>query len=199
MTSMFIESRRSASGGRKPGRACFDELAQGSVERHGFADGEISEAVVVALDDEPDAWLVGERVEGNDLVLIKRTRPGQEPCLVTIGGGIEPEDASVEDALRREIAEEVGGAGDAVTDQLDGGVGVQRLFIARLVAMDLAMRTGTEFAKPERGGYEVVRVPFVADALATLDAPLMPPAIRSFVLANVDALRDVLNEPVDRQ
>jgi 8-oxo-dGTP pyrophosphatase MutT (NUDIX family) len=147
----------------------------------------------------------GLLVEGDDLVLIKRTRPGQAPYLVTIGGGVEPHDASVEDALRREVWEEIGGTVDTVrrvfvvTDQVEGGTGVQHLFIARLVAMDLAARTGTEFAKTERGGYEVVRVPFDTYALTSLDTPLMPPAIASFLVANVEGLRDVLNAPAGKE
>ena len=47
-------------------------------------------------------------LDGDDLLLIKRTRPGQEPYWVSIGGGVEPEDATLEDAVRREVLEEIG-------------------------------------------------------------------------------------------
>lgn len=47
------------------------------------------------------------------------------------------------------------GARHLITDEADGGFGVQHIFAARLASMDLAARTGTEFAKPERGAYEV--------------------------------------------
>jgi 8-oxo-dGTP pyrophosphatase MutT (NUDIX family) len=38
-------------------------------------------------------------LDGPDLLLIKRTRPGEEPYWVTIGGGVEPEDATLEEAV----------------------------------------------------------------------------------------------------
>jgi len=137
-------------------------------------------------------------VDGEDLILIRRCRPGQDPYWVTVGGGVEPDDASVEDALHREVFEELGGKiRDAarvfiVTDALDdGAVGVQHFFVARLASMDVAARTGTEFTKPERGSYDIIRVPFTAEALAELR--LMPPVLGEFVAANVDGLRDVLD------
>ncbi|MGW9556918.1 NUDIX domain-containing protein [Nocardiopsis sp. NPDC055551] len=37
------------------------------------------------------------------LVLIKRTKTGQGPYWVTVGGGVEPEDVHIEATLRREV------------------------------------------------------------------------------------------------
>lgn len=42
------------------------------------------------------------------LVLIKRTRPGQDPYWTAPGGGLEPADISVQSGLRRELREELG-------------------------------------------------------------------------------------------
>lgn len=42
------------------------------------------------------------------LLLIKRTKPGQAPYWTTPGGGVEDTDESVEAALQRELAEELG-------------------------------------------------------------------------------------------
>lgn len=42
------------------------------------------------------------------LVLIRRRKPGQAPYWTTPGGGVEVSDASVEAALHRELAEELG-------------------------------------------------------------------------------------------
>src|SRR5512139_1188765 len=87
-------------------------------------------------------------LDGADLVLIKRTRPGQDPYWVTIGGGVEPMDATVEDAVRREIDEEIGGSVHWVsqvyvlTEPKDGGISVHHFFVAALDTMDLAARTG---------------------------------------------------------
>lgn len=104
---------------------------------------------------------------------------------MTVGGGVEAEDESVEAALHREVFEELGGTVEGaelvylITDELDGGIGVQHIFAAMLVSMDLAARTGSEFGKPERGGYEVVRVPFTAVAVRELN--LMPPQLGEFI------------------
>lgn len=44
--------------------------------------------------------------------LINRTMPGQGPYWTSPGGGVEDSDASVVDALRRELAEELGATAD---------------------------------------------------------------------------------------
>ncbi|WP_371679732.1 NUDIX domain-containing protein [Streptomyces sp. NBC_01276] len=139
-------------------------------------------------------------LDGDDLVLIKRTKPGRDPYWVTVGGGVEAEDASIEDTLHREVFEELGGKLSKaelvhlITDSLDGGLGVQHIFAARLEQMDLAVRAGTEFDKPERGGYEVVRVPFTAEAVRQLN--LMPPELANFTAANVEAIKAVLDTQI---
>jgi len=134
-------------------------------------------------------------LDGDELVLMKRTKPGREPYWVTIGGGVESSDVGVEAALHREVAEELGGSLHTpqlvhlITDDLDGGIGVQHIFVARLKYMDLARRTGTEFSKPERGGYDVVRIPFTPEALTGID--LMPQQLAEFIVANATAIRSV--------
>jgi 8-oxo-dGTP pyrophosphatase MutT (NUDIX family) len=139
-------------------------------------------------------------LDGDDLVLIKRTKPGRDPYWVTVGGGVEEEDTSIEAALHREVFEELGGTLDRaelvhlITDDLENGIGVQHIFAARLATMDLSMRTGTEFAKPERGGYEIVRIPFTAEDIRKLD--LMPPELADFTAANIDAIISVLDTPI---
>ncbi|SHL23328.1 NUDIX hydrolase [Actinacidiphila paucisporea] len=139
-------------------------------------------------------------LDGDELVLIKRTKPGRDPYWVTVGGGVEVEDDSIESALHREIFEELGGTLEKaelvhlITDRLEDGIGVQHIFAARLAGMDLSVRTGTEFAKPERGAYDVVRVPFTAESVSELD--LMPPELAEFVAANIEAIVSVLDTPV---
>ena len=134
-------------------------------------------------------------LDGDDLVLIKRTKSGLAPYWVTVGGGVEPTDISIEAALHREVIEELGGTLHTpqlvhlITDELDGGIGVQHIFVARLKGMDLGRRTGTEFGKPERGGYDVVRLPFTREALSEID--LMPPQLAEFIIANATAIRSV--------
>lgn len=139
-------------------------------------------------------------LHGDELVLMKRTKPGREPYWVTVGGGVEDEDASIEDALHREVFEELGGELSRaelvhlITDSMEGGVGVQHIFAARLERIDIEVRTGTEFDRPERGGYEVVRVPFTAEAIRQLK--LMPPELAEFAAGNVEAITAVLDTQI---
>ncbi|MFV2197466.1 NUDIX hydrolase [Nocardiopsis sp. LOL_012] len=131
------------------------------------------------------------------LVLIKRTKPGREPYWVAVGGGLEPGDTSVESALHREVAEEIGGGIARVhpvlliTDHLSDGIGLQHVFAARLMSMSLESRTGPEFAEPGRGIYEVVRVPATREAVSELR--LLPSQLADFVRANVNGLLALLD------
>lgn len=126
------------------------------------------------------------------LVLIRRTKPGQTPYWTAPGGGVEDTDASVEAALHRELAEELGaGAKDAsqvflFSSPSHGGVDVQHYFVARLDSLDESTRSGPEFDDPSRGGYDLDRVDLRGDDLASID--LKPTALKEFILANREAL-----------
>ena len=127
------------------------------------------------------------------LVLIRRTVPGRAPYWVTPGGGVEPEDASVEDALHRELLEELGGTATIVRQVFltsrpkDGGLVVHHHFLARLVSMDLTLQSGPEFQDPTRGTYDVEHVDLRDDAaLAGID--LIPTSLKAFIRANREAL-----------
>jgi len=126
------------------------------------------------------------------LILIKRTKAGQAPYWTSPGGGVEDSDATVEDALRRELAEELGATAEGYQqvflspDLTDAGVAIQHFFIARLTSLNLTERYGPEFAGPGRGGYHLDYVSLRDDSLGTID--LKPAALKEFVLANRDAL-----------
>jgi len=126
------------------------------------------------------------------LVLIKRTRPGQVPYWTTAGGGVEDSDASVEAALHRELAEELGAKATAAarvflfSDTRGRGITVAHFFVARLVSLDVTARTGPEFADPDRGTYDPDRVDLRGNALESVD--LRPPEVKAFILANREAL-----------
>lgn len=127
------------------------------------------------------------------LVFFKRTKPEQEPYWVTVGGGLEPEDTGAEAALHREVFEELGGEVDGVrqvfliTDDLREGVGLQHVFVARLVSMNSSRRTGTEFTAPGRGTYEVVTVPATREGFAGIR--LLPLELAEFARVNLNGLQ----------
>jgi ADP-ribose pyrophosphatase YjhB (NUDIX family) len=127
------------------------------------------------------------------LVLIKRTVRGRAPYWVTPGGGVEPEDASVEDGLHRELLEELGATARIVrqvfltSQPKDAGIAVQHYFLARVASMDLALRSGPEFQEPVRGAYDVEHVDLRDDA-ALAGIELVPAALKAFLRTNRDAL-----------
>lgn len=139
-------------------------------------------------------------IDGPDLLLIKRTRPGQEPYWVSIGGGVEPQDATLEDAVRREVLEEIGAQITNIAqvfiikDEVEDGIAVQHVFLAELAPVDLVDPTGQELTIASRGGYELVRVPLTAKGLAEID--LRPVVLADFIVANHDALLASLGYPV---
>ncbi|MEV0401965.1 NUDIX domain-containing protein [Actinoallomurus sp. NPDC050550] len=136
-------------------------------------------------------------IDDNDrLVLIKRTRPGRPVYWTTPGGRVEPGDRSLEEALRRELHEELG-ATVGLCQQVfllsrpkDGGVRVQHIFVARLTELDLTRRNGPEFEDPSRGRYDPDFIELPDESLAAID--LRPRALRDFILANRDALLDAV-------
>ncbi len=133
------------------------------------------------------------------LVLIKRTKPGEAPYWITPGGGVEPEDATVVDALHREVDEELGAKVTDVVpafvdtvphpDANSPGVKVQHFFVCRLGSMDLSRRHGPEVDDP-CGEYEVVRVPFTREGIASVG--VVPPSLRAYLDANVEGVLALL-------
>jgi 8-oxo-dGTP pyrophosphatase MutT (NUDIX family) len=135
-----------------------------------------------------------------DLILIKRTKPDRPPYWITPGGGVEPDDDSVIDALHREVDEELGAK---VTDPVpafvdtvphrteDGasGVKVQHFFVCRLASMDPSRRHGPEVEEP-RGEYETARVPFTRQGIASVE--VVPPRLRAYLDANIEGVRALL-------
>ncbi len=126
------------------------------------------------------------------LMLIKRTKPGQAPYWTAPGGGVEDTDSSIEAALYRELAEELGAKAAGASQVFlfsspsDAGVAVQHFFVARLTKLDESARSGPEFSDPSRGGYELDRVDLRGDDLVSID--LKPAALKEFILANREAL-----------
>ncbi|MEU2231574.1 NUDIX domain-containing protein [Streptomyces vietnamensis] len=136
-------------------------------------------------------------LDGDDLILIKRTKPGMDPYWVTPGGGVEPTDATVVEALHREVLEELGAKitdvvpcfVDTVEHIVDGGVSgvkVQHFFVCRLGSMDASLRHGPEMEEPI-GEYEIVRVPFNRVGIAAVN--LVPLSLRHYLDGNIEGVR----------
>ncbi|MER5861816.1 NUDIX domain-containing protein [Kitasatospora sp. NPDC002040] len=139
------------------------------------------------------------------IVLIKRTRPGAKPYWITPGGGVEPEDLTVVDALHREVDEELGGKVEDVVPAFvdtvahshheDGtlahphGVKVQHFFVCRLSSIDPSLRHGPEVEQP-RGEYEIVRLPFTREGVTSVN--VVPPSLRAYLAANIEGVRALL-------
>jgi 8-oxo-dGTP pyrophosphatase MutT (NUDIX family) len=139
-------------------------------------------------------------IDGDRLVLIKRTKPGIAPYWLTPGGGVEKEDAGILAALHREIDEELGGkvidpvpafvdTTEHLADDGSHGVKVQFFFVCRLASMDLSLRHGPEIEQP-CGEYEVVRVPFSRMGLASVD--IVPLTLRHYLDANIEGVLGLL-------
>jgi 8-oxo-dGTP pyrophosphatase MutT (NUDIX family) len=133
-------------------------------------------------------------LDGDDIVLFRRTRPGVPVYWAFPGGGVEKQDADLEAALLRELDEElcarVAGPVPLTSRKivnLFGRTEVQHLYACRLHSMDFDNRHGPEFSDPAKGRYEVVRLPFTAEGLAGLR--LVPPPLADYVRANIDAIR----------
>lgn len=127
------------------------------------------------------------------LVVFRRIRPGREPYYSTPGGGVEPEDATLADALRRELDEELRAEiDDPVTllaiDRVheNGKHNRHLIFAARLRSMRPSGKYGPEFDDPSRGDYEIARIPFTPAAIA--EANLRPQALKDYLQANAEAI-----------
>ncbi|MFC9384821.1 NUDIX domain-containing protein [Streptomyces venezuelae] len=136
-------------------------------------------------------------LDGDDLILIKRTKPGMDPYWVTPGGGVEASDSTVVEALHREVHEELGAKivdvvpcfVDTVEHIVDGGVSgvkVQHFFVCRLDSMDTSLRHGPEVDEPV-GEYEIVRVPFNRVGIAAVH--LVPLSLRHYLDGNIEGVR----------
>ncbi|GAA2836968.1 NUDIX domain-containing protein [Kitasatospora sp. CM 4170] len=119
----------------------------------------------------------------NTMLLIKRIRPGIDPYWVIVGGKIEPTDASPEDALRREVREEIAGEAEIVSvlHTIEDSDERQDFYLATIEKWSFEDRTGPEFSQEDRGEYLLEEIPLTADALDAVN--LLPQEIAA-VLRN---------------
>jgi 8-oxo-dGTP pyrophosphatase MutT (NUDIX family) len=129
-----------------------------------------------------------------DLMFIKRIKPGKPaPYWLAPGGGVEACDTSLEDALYRELCEELGATieilshefvlrHEKASKQLE-----EHFFICRLLHYDLTLRHGPEFNDPSRGQFLPDVVPLSRYALNRINIKTDP--LRVWLLQNMAELR----------
>lgn len=124
--------------------------------------------------------------QGTTLV-IKRVRPGIAPYWVIVGGGVEAIDATREEALLREVREEIAGDAEIVRllHETENTKGEKEFFyLARIDTWDFENRTGPEFARTDRGEYILEEVPLTTRAIAGLN--LLPREIATLLCQALD-------------
>jgi hypothetical protein len=94
---------------------------------------------------------------------------------------VEPGDASREDALRREIHEELAAAVDIVKliQIIDGDTDRQYIYLARIETWSFPDRNGPEFSEPGRGFYAIDTIPLTTASLGAVE--LKPDALAVFL------------------
>jgi ADP-ribose pyrophosphatase YjhB (NUDIX family) len=113
----------------------------------------------------------------NELLTIRRERPGSPTYWVLPGGHVDATDLSREDALIREIREEVVGNAriHGLLHILQSDTERQYFYVGRIDAWSFEDRTGPEFQEPGRGRYCLDLFPLTPTALANVN--LKPDAI----------------------
>ncbi|HUR07966.1 MAG TPA: NUDIX hydrolase [Nonomuraea sp.] len=133
------------------------------------------------------------------LMIFRRTVPGRQVYWSVPGGHVEPQDASLEHTLHRELLEELGATVSSVTPLTtvtypwEGGIKTQHVYGCRLVAMDPALRHGPELEDPARGEYEVVRLPLRETEITSRH--VVPEAVATYLSRNISALPRLIGDP----
>jgi predicted house-cleaning noncanonical NTP pyrophosphatase (MazG superfamily)/8-oxo-dGTP pyrophosphatase MutT (NUDIX family) len=182
--------------------ARLERLREGKAdERGGFAGRR-----VLGLPGEPHGEvpaLVRHSVralllDGDELILFRRTRPDRDLYWTTPGGGMETSDADPEAALRRELDEELGAiAGElrqvfVLAEQTPVGDYLHTFYACRLVSMDLNRRHGPEVDNSSRGRYDAERIPCTPEAIGAIN--LRPHYVADYLRAHALELPALLPE-----
>ncbi|GAB3657542.1 hypothetical protein GCM10027589_17700 [Actinocorallia lasiicapitis] len=162
-----------------------------AAERGGFAEG-----FVLRGAPQPIRPLVQKArallLDGDDLILFRRTREGRAPYWTTPGGRVEADDADLPSALRREVHEELGATVGPLHkvftfhERRPHADYRHHFYLCRLESMDLSLRHGPEFSDPTRGAYDVEYLPCAPSSFTALE--LWPREIRDYLLEESLAL-----------
>ncbi|GAB7180436.1 hypothetical protein ATKI12_0267 [Kitasatospora sp. Ki12] len=122
----------------------------------------------------------------NTTLLIKRIRPGIDPYWVIVGGKIEPTDASPEEALLREVREEIAGEAEIVSllHTIETDDERQDFYLATVDKWSFEDRTGPEFSQAGRGEYFLEEIPLTTEALDAIN--LLPQEIAAVLRKAVE-------------
>ena len=117
------------------------------------------------------------------MLTIKRTRPGMNPYWVLPGGHVCESDASLEEALARELYEELAAdiSSPRLVHVLEHEAERQYFYLARAGRWSFADKTGPEFSEPGRGSYVLEEIPLIARAITAVN--LKPDEIAAFLTA----------------
>ena len=134
--------------------------------------------------------------DNKEVVFIKRIKPNKpQPYWVAPGGGVESIDANLQDALYRELCEELGASIEIVErgfvlehTKADKEL-EEHFFICRLISYDLSKRNGPEFDDPARGRYIPDFVPLQTSAILELNIITEP--LQKWLLNNLSYLRQI--------
>jgi ADP-ribose pyrophosphatase YjhB (NUDIX family) len=131
----------------------------------------------------------------NQILLIRRERPGTAAYWVLPGGHVELTDASREDALRREVREELAGTAEiySLIHVVAGPADRQHIFLARIDRWSFNDRRGPEFSEPGRGSYDLDLIPANADSIAAVD--LKPEAVAQFLVRTLNETTSLFAVP----
>lgn len=131
----------------------------------------------------------------DELLFIRRERPDAPIYWVASGGHVEPTDASHEDALRREVREELAGTPDVakLIQVIEGATDRQYIYLARIEDWSFPDRSGPELTQVGRGVYALDAIPMTTAALAGIT--LKPDALAAFLSAALAELPSLFALP----
>ncbi|MFE6750292.1 NUDIX domain-containing protein [Kitasatospora purpeofusca] len=120
------------------------------------------------------------------MLLIKRIRPGVDPYWVIVGGKIEPTDSSPEEALLREVREEIAGEARIVRHlrTVETDTDHEDFYLATVEKWSFEERTGPEFSEEGRGEYLLEEIPLTGEAIGAIN--LLPREIAAVLRAAVE-------------
>lgn len=133
--------------------------------------------------------------ENNQLILIKRVKEGIEPYWVAPGGGLEKTDVTLEDAIKREIREELGAEISVVKllrieeFRLEEEVFVEQyIFLCELRTLT-GKPNGPEFNSSAGGQYIRDMIPLDGQIIGRMN--IKPDTLKSFLVNSAGKLREL--------